>query len=109
MSFALKITSRALPLPMRRDSCAMGPPPGTRRAPTSNCDKMAFSRLAKRMSQAGQAHFPYQSPARESTLSIRQVRDSGASASRAMDATLWVQEEDAPNRQVLQENPNESE
>jgi len=34
---------------------------------TSNCDKMAFFRLAKRMSQAGQAHFPYPSPAREST------------------------------------------
>jgi len=40
---------------------------------------------------------------RESTLSIRQAHDSGAPASRAMDATLWAQEEDAPNRQVLQE------
>src|SRR5713226_8887316 len=57
----------------------------------------------------GQAHFPYQSPARESTLSIRQVNDSGAPASRAMDASRWVQAGDAPNRQVLQENLNESE
>jgi len=29
-------------LPMRRDSRAIGPPPGTKPAPTSNCDKMAF-------------------------------------------------------------------
>ena len=28
----------------------MGPPPGTKPAPTSHCDKMAFSRLAKRIS-----------------------------------------------------------
>src|SRR5580700_9497199 len=58
MSSALRITSRARPLPMRRDSRAIGPPPGTRPAPTSNCDKIAFSRLAKRMSQARASSLP---------------------------------------------------
>ena len=46
------------PLPMRRDSRAITAPPGTRPAPTSNCDKMAFSRLANRMSQASASSLP---------------------------------------------------
>src|SRR6266851_2427271 len=57
----------------------------------------------------GQAHFPYPWPARESTLSTPQMYDSGAPAFRAMDASLWVQEGGAPNRQALQENLDESE
>src|ERR1700741_4706191 len=43
---------------MRRGRRAMGPPPGTKAAPTSHCDKMAFSRLAKRISQASDSSLP---------------------------------------------------
>src|SRR6516225_9393989 len=43
---------------MRRGSRAIGPPPGTRPAPTSHCDKIAFSRLAKRMSLASASSLP---------------------------------------------------
>src|SRR5215471_14328155 len=58
MSSPPKSTSKARPLPMRRGNRAMGPPPGTRPAPTSNCDRIAFSRLAKRMSQASAISLP---------------------------------------------------
>src|SRR3989475_5320742 len=109
MSFALKITSRARPLPMRRVSCAIGPPPGTRPAPTSNCDRMAFSRLAKRMSQARASSLPI--PVARPRIDA--IDTTGARLRRTSvsghGCNLWVQEEDAPNRQVLQENPNESE
>src|SRR5882724_7589874 len=43
---------------MRRGNRAIGPPPGTMPAPTSNCDRMALSRLAKRMSQASASSLP---------------------------------------------------
>jgi hypothetical protein len=36
----------------------MGPPPGAKPAPTSNCDSHAFSRLAKRMSVASTSSLP---------------------------------------------------
>ena len=39
-------------------SRAIGPPPGTSPAPTSHCDRMAFSRLAKRMSLASASSLP---------------------------------------------------
>ena len=52
MSSAPSSTSSARPRPIRRGSRAIGPPPGTMPAPTSHCDRMAFSRLAKRMSHA---------------------------------------------------------
>ena len=45
-------------LPMRRGNRAIGPPPGTKPAPTSNCDKMALSRLAKRISHASASSLP---------------------------------------------------
>ena len=51
-------TSSARPRPRRRGSRALGPPPGTRPAPTSHCDKMAFSRLAKRISLASDSSLP---------------------------------------------------
>src|SRR5882724_2185282 len=56
-----------------------------------------------------QARFPYQSLARESVPSTRQMHDSDARAFPAMDASLWIQEGGAPNRQALQGNLNESE
>ena len=37
---------------------AIGPPPGTSPAPTSHCERIAFSRLAKRMSQASDSSLP---------------------------------------------------
>src|SRR5205823_3142347 len=58
MSSAPRSTSSARPRPIRRGSRAIGPPPGTTPAPTSKCDKMAFSRLAKRMSQARASSLP---------------------------------------------------
>ncbi|MNN01628.1 hypothetical protein D3C81_1142530 [compost metagenome] len=36
----------------------MGPPPGTKPAPISNCESTAFSRLANRMSQASASSLP---------------------------------------------------
>src|ERR1700723_3723675 len=37
----------------------MGPPPATRLTPTSHCDRTAFSRLAKLMSQARAISLPF--------------------------------------------------
>jgi hypothetical protein len=42
----------------KRGSRAIGPPPGTNPAPTSHCDRVAFSRLAKRMSLASAGSLP---------------------------------------------------
>lgn len=58
MSSAPRSTSSARPRPIKRGNRAIGPLPGTTPAPTSNCDKMAFSRLAKRMSQARASSLP---------------------------------------------------
>ena len=58
MSSAPSSTSSARPRPISRGSRAIGPPPGTRPAPTSHCDRMAFSRLAKRMSLASASSLP---------------------------------------------------
>jgi hypothetical protein len=44
---------------MIRGKRAMGPPPATRPTPTSNCDKTAFSQLAKLMSQASASSLPF--------------------------------------------------
>ena len=44
---------------MTRGNRAMGPPPATRPTPTSHCDKSAFSRLAKLMSQASASSLPF--------------------------------------------------
>ena len=43
---------------MIRGSRAIGPPPATRPTPTSHCDRTAFSRLAKLMSQASASSLP---------------------------------------------------
>src|SRR5438270_5323219 len=58
MSSAPRNTSSARPRPIKRGSRAIGPPPGTMPAPTSKCDRIAFSRLAKRMSQAKASSLP---------------------------------------------------
>ena len=58
MSSAPSSTSSARPRPIRRGSRAIGPPPGTKPAPTSHCDSTAFSRLAKRMSLASASSLP---------------------------------------------------
>src|SRR5262245_13759653 len=58
MSSAANSTSSARPRPIRRGNRAIGPPPGTRPAPTSHCERMAFSRLAKRMSLASASSLP---------------------------------------------------
>ena len=42
----------------RWPAVAIGPPPGTRPAPTSHCDRIAFSRLARRMSLASASSLP---------------------------------------------------
>ena len=42
----------------RWSAVAIGPPPGTRPAPTSHCDRIAFSRLARRMSLASASSLP---------------------------------------------------
>jgi Pyridoxal-phosphate dependent enzyme len=44
---------------MTHGNRAMGPPPATRPTPTSHCDKSAFSRLAKLMSQASASSLPF--------------------------------------------------
>src|ERR1700731_4223762 len=59
MSSEPKRTSRARPLPISRGSRAMGPPPATSPTPTSHCDRSAFSRLAKLMSQASAISLPF--------------------------------------------------
>src|ERR1700721_2261535 len=58
MSSELKSTSRARFLPMSWGSRAMGPPPATIPTPTSHCERIAFSRLAKLMSQASVISLP---------------------------------------------------
>src|SRR5207248_10128507 len=52
MSSDPRSTSKARHLPISRGRRAIGPPPATRPTPTSHCDRTAFSRLAKLMSQA---------------------------------------------------------
>ena len=59
MSLELRSTSRALCLPISRGRRAIGPPPATRPTPTSHCDRSAFSRLAKLMSQAKAISLPF--------------------------------------------------
>jgi hypothetical protein len=44
---------------MSRRNRAIGPPPATRPTPTSHCDKIAFSRLAKLISQASASSLPF--------------------------------------------------
>src|SRR5580700_9688576 len=58
MSSELSSTSRARFRPMSSGSRAMGPPPATIPTPTSHCERMAFSRLAKLMSQASVISLP---------------------------------------------------
>src|SRR3979411_2878565 len=58
MSSELKSTSRARFRPMSSGNRAVGPPPGTIPTPTSHCEMMAFSRLAKLMSQASVISLP---------------------------------------------------
>jgi hypothetical protein len=58
MSSELKSTSRARFRPMSRGSRAIGPPPATIPTPTSHCEMMVFSRLAKLMSQANVISLP---------------------------------------------------
>src|ERR1700681_843447 len=58
MSSELKSTSRARFRPMSSGSRAIGPPPATIPTPTSHCEMMAFSQLAKLMSQASASSLP---------------------------------------------------
>src|SRR6202020_2735270 len=58
MSSALRSTSSARPRPMIRGNRAIGPPPATRPTPTSHCDRTAFSRLAKHITQAKAISLP---------------------------------------------------
>src|SRR6516162_7851825 len=59
MSSDPKSTSRARFLPISRGRRAMGPPPATMPTPTSHCDRIAFSRLAKLMSHASVISLPF--------------------------------------------------
>src|SRR5215475_4845536 len=93
MSSAPKRTSRARPLPMRRGSRAMGPPPGTRPAPTSHCDKMAFSRLAKRMSLASASSLPTPFARRQRLEHVEGAPSAQLGMAAARDKLLGLDEE----------------
>ena len=65
----------------------MGPPPGTNAAPTSHCDKMAFSRLAKRISQASDSSLP--TPVARPRIEAIRIVDMSSSNSWTEFAALF--------------------